>query len=669
LLPFLHILSNKFALTIQKMGFKGSLAPATSYSGAAIVAAAGMNLAAFGSYAKLQSGHPSVFLFAKLQSDKGIGPPYFNVKGLAGGFGYNWRLRLPAQDEVVTFPLVQSAAGNTNALGPQQTNSLAGVLNVLNVLKTGSNPWLRPSLGDMWLAAGITFSSFEFVQAQALLIAEFGREFQAALLGDISMRLPPSKIGPALAYVELGLEALLKPATGFFGLTAQLSPNSYVLHPNCHLTGGFAFYLWFKDQLTPPGPKAGEFVITLGGYHPAFKAQKPAWYPEEPRLGLNWRVNDQIAITGGCYFALTPSCAMAGVALNAVFKSGDLQAWFKADADFLAYWQPLHYEAEIGISVGAAYRLNLGFTDKTFKAELGANLQLWGPSLGGKVSVHWHVISITIDLGAERPKIISDVDWQAFKALLPTTPPATTVNNTRITITGGLMREDIIQTSHRWIVRPEAFRFQIESVIPVNHISFNGTDMLGGAPQINIKPMGKKAINSSQLITIQPLVPQQQQPAWQTTVLTRYLPEALWGEKPANEKTPSASAKMLKDPLWVGVTVQAPLAKAGRTLGPVAMNQAVVLHGVLPLSSDQPTTDDQIQANPQAIQIIQDTVGPPPGNTALPPTALQRANLASYLTRIGLFKARQLDTMERLAANAANEFSETPLVRTQHPPS
>jgi hypothetical protein len=31
LLPFLHILSNKFALTIQKMGFKGSLAPATNY--------------------------------------------------------------------------------------------------------------------------------------------------------------------------------------------------------------------------------------------------------------------------------------------------------------------------------------------------------------------------------------------------------------------------------------------------------------------------------------------------------------------------------------------------------------------------------------------------------------------------------------------------------------
>ena len=143
---------------------------------------------------------------------------------------------------------------------------------------------------------------------------------------------PPPSNEKTFAYIELDLEAVLKPAVGFFGLTALLSPNSYVLDPACHLTGGFALYSWFKDA-PQPGPLSGDVVVTLGGYHPAFKP--PSWYPTVPRLGLQWNIPEaNLQIHGGVYFALVPSCVMGGGDLQVVYQDGSLRAWLRAWATF-----------------------------------------------------------------------------------------------------------------------------------------------------------------------------------------------------------------------------------------------------------------------------------------------------------------------------------------------
>lgn len=92
------------------------------------------------------------------------------------------------------------------------------------------------------------------------------------------------------AYVELGIEAVLAPDEGYFGLTAILSRNSFVLSPDCHLTGGFAVATWFGAN-----PHAGDFVLTLGGYHPAFPV--PGHFPVVPRLGFRWTVSDTVTIS------------------------------------------------------------------------------------------------------------------------------------------------------------------------------------------------------------------------------------------------------------------------------------------------------------------------------------------------------------------------------------
>src|SRR5205814_274776 len=80
-----------------------------------------------------------------------------------------------------------------------------------------------------------------------------------------------------LVSVELGLLARVSTKDGVVLVQAQLTDNSWLLFPTIRLTGGFAFASWFG------GPNKGQFVLTLGGYHPSFHRDG---YPVVPRLGI-----------------------------------------------------------------------------------------------------------------------------------------------------------------------------------------------------------------------------------------------------------------------------------------------------------------------------------------------------------------------------------------------
>src|SRR4029077_9028650 len=117
-------------------------------------------------------------------------------------------------------------------------------------------------------------------------------------------------------------------------------------------TGGFAFCIWFGNN-----PHVGDFVVTIGGYHPAFSP--PTGYPLVSPLVFNWPLRGGVTVKGGAYFAITPSAAMAGGSLQVLFHEGDLQAWFIAYANLLVRWNPFYFTANIGVSIGASFRLNL----------------------------------------------------------------------------------------------------------------------------------------------------------------------------------------------------------------------------------------------------------------------------------------------------------------------
>jgi hypothetical protein len=202
------------------------------------------------------------------------------------------------------------------------------------------------------------------------------------------------------------------PSAGVLSIQGQLTPQSYVLSPDCHLTGGFALFTWFGGDL------AGQFVMTLGGYSPRFTP--PKGYPVVPRLGLNWQVTSELVISGDLYFALTSSAVMAGGGLSAVWQSGDIRAWFDVEADFLLVFEPFHYYISAGIHLGASFTIDLLFTSLTISIHVGVGLEIWGPSFAGQATIDLSIISFTIGFGDSNASTDTSIGWSDFvDKLLP----------------------------------------------------------------------------------------------------------------------------------------------------------------------------------------------------------------------------------------------------------
>ncbi|HEX8741661.1 MAG TPA: DUF6603 domain-containing protein [Thermoleophilaceae bacterium] len=506
----------------------------TEYDGEVVLSAGAFTIAALGSYAHVGNGdgYTSLFIFGVLDADLG-GPPFFYVTGVAAGFGYNRGLILPAQDAVTTFPLVEAASdpatigAKKNPGGGWQMPSPATALSHID-------RFVPPERGEYWLSAGVRFTSFDLIHSTALLVVEFGNELEIALLGLSSIALPPAAgPGERYAYAELGIEIKLLPAEGEFSATAILTPNSFVLDPACKLTGGFAFYVWFGDN-----PHAGEFVLTLGGYHPDF--HPPSYYPAVPRLGFDWPMGGGVEVSGDAYFALTPSAVMAGGALQVLFSSGDLHAWLTAHMDALIEWAPLHYELDIGVSIGVSFKLNLLFVSVTLKVELSADLTIWGPPTGGRVHIDWYVISFTVGFGAGSEGAPPPLPWTNdagtgfAQTLLPHSVPAQQQAQQpspaaalaagaqpdpapqpagvyTIALTSGLVTTFQNGAATVWVVSPTELAFSVATQMPATEIDLMGPndtvattiaapspDPDGQAYYVGIRPM-KAMVQASKL--------------------------------------------------------------------------------------------------------------------------------------------------------------------------
>lgn len=386
-------------------GLRGTMDP-VNFVGELMVNVGAFGIAGLAGYTTVE-GSPSLFLYAVLNAPLG-GPPFFFVDGLAGGFGFNRDLQVPDVSGVSTFPLVEWAQGQGSPPGMNMGGDIgAQVDDVLQRLsETGV---VAPMAGESWLAAGVKFTSFELAQSFALMAIKFGSQVEVDLLGSSIISVPPKE---AVIYAELQILGSFRPSEGFIGVAGQLTSRSYVLSPSCHLTGGFAYYLWFG------GPHQGAFVITMGGYSPHFDV--PDFYPKVPRLGINWNVSDNLVVKGDEYFAVTSAAVMAGGGLSATWKSGGIKAWFNVQADFLMVYQPFHYYIGAGIDVGCSVRVNLLFTHVTLSVHVGAYLEIWGPDFTGKAKVDLSIISFTISFGASGKKKTTTIAWPDFvQQMLP----------------------------------------------------------------------------------------------------------------------------------------------------------------------------------------------------------------------------------------------------------
>ena len=348
------------------------------------------------------------FVFAMLNASSGngitVGPIQFT--GIALGFGYNRRLKVPAIENVAEFPLVQMVMGEggfqekETDLISQLGKPLEDPVSTLAKMKDH----LVAERGQMFACGGVRFTIAGVVDCFALLVVQWGGgEFEISLIGLARFRHTRDASAKPICYVEMQVLMSLKPSEGTFKLQALLTSNSWIIHTDCKLTGGFALFVWFG------GEHKGDLVLTLGGYHPKFR--RPEHYPVVPRLGLNWTVNNHLSIKGGVYLAITPSCLMVGGKLEATFTSGRISAWFTVHLDVIVNWQPLFFEAEIGISL----RVEAAFFLTSLKLAIGATIKMWGPPVGGIAYIDIVVVSFAIDFGIPRPKEPELIaTWQQF---------------------------------------------------------------------------------------------------------------------------------------------------------------------------------------------------------------------------------------------------------------
>jgi len=497
------------------------------YEGAALLKTEALTLSAFGAYAYYE-GHPSLFIYAVLDYPIG-GPPFFFVTGLAAGFGYNRALHIPGVDQLAQFPLLtaatfQASAPSGGALVPAGRDGMLAMLQQLEQREA-----IPPHAGGVFVAIGVRLTSVKLIDSFALLTVTFGTEFEIDLLGLSTLIAPRPEAGkevPPLAEVQLALKASFIPVQGFLGLAAQLTPASFILSRDCHLTGGYAFYAWFA------GPHAGDFVQTLGGYHPRFTP--PPHYPLVPRLGLNWQVNSQLAIKGSAYFALTASTLMAGGALQVTWESGRLRAWANASADFLLGWKPFHYAAAVSVDLGVSYTFHF-FGTHHISVDVGADLHLWGPEFTGTAHIKLDVVSFTIAFGhgaAPKPKPIAwgGDDTSFTQSFLP--PDAVC----SVSIAGGLVTsfqpDGAGERPTVWIVNAKDLRLVTNSLIPTKQASLStGALAHGGTTQFGIAPMDLKAsgLVSTQVITIT-REGEAAEGHFHCEPILKQVPAALWGE-------------------------------------------------------------------------------------------------------------------------------------------
>lgn len=470
------------------------------YAGSLLVKCRSVTVTAVGEYS---SG--SLFAYMALSAPIG-GPPAFFVTGLALGFGYNRSLVLPSVERVPDYPLIKAVKKGFDA---QTLNELGNYI----VEDTGQN----------FLTAGVRFTSFQIVDGFLLLSVSFGKKFKIGVLGIADISMPPHAPSHPVAKAQLAVRGEYDPSVGVFGVEARLTSESYILSPDCRLTGGFAAFFWFEGS-----EHSGDFVITLGGYHPAYR--KAAHYPEVPRLGLNWNVTSHLNISGEIYFALTPGAAMAGGKLSAVYTLGKLRAWFIAYADFLVSWKPFAYQARIGVSLGASYRVDCWFVHKTFSIELAAALDLWGPEVQGRLHVSWFIISFTISFskGADHSK--ETLDWSAFKESFLSDKgqdrrlgtsgskgtPSGDADILAVTVTG-VCGQAADGTD---IINPNGFGITLVSKIP---------------EQGNVRPVNSAPLQSTIALTVEDEHKRAVGDRFKKGSVTRNVPAALWKSAPAGQ--------------------------------------------------------------------------------------------------------------------------------------
>jgi hypothetical protein len=430
---------------------------------------------------------------------------------LAAGFGYNYRFDLPSIDKVSDCPLVKVAEGNHTNPNPA---TIAGELSEFLISEPGS----------FFVAAGIQFTVFK--QIDAFLLVIISQDGDVEFIGKATVTVPSEARKP-LAIANFVMVGTID-SDGIF-VQGEIAEGSYILFPECKIRGGFAFYSWTS------GPHEGDFVFSIGGYHPKFRV--PSHYPRLERVNFRYSLSRYIKIKGDLYFTLTSTALMAGGRFEATFDESFgffyVKAFFVMRADFIISWLPYYYEGEISISLGGEIGIDFKVFSENFKVSLGADLKVWGPDFAGKGKVtykNWiKNVSFGIKFGNQDSKKPGPVEWDDFKgAFIPIGKRSQRHQPIQISISQGLLQET--EFTPKAIVDPNNFQVLVDTLVPISgKFEFKDTinkSLLAGdtkETQVGIAPMDIENLKTSFKVSIN------SKEFDCRTVITKF-PKALWGQ-------------------------------------------------------------------------------------------------------------------------------------------
>ncbi|MGA8043261.1 MAG: DUF6603 domain-containing protein [Terracidiphilus sp.] len=463
------------------------------YDGMLLVQITEFGIVAVGAYSKPHDAsgeYTSVFIFAGVFIVIGI-PPVIEVEAIGLGVGYNRELIVPDDmNKIPTFVLV-AALDDGGALANDPMGELMQIRD--------SIPAKR---GSLWLAVGLHGTTFVIVHVTAIVYVALDRGVEIGVLGVARLALPADDT--ALVSIELALKARFSSAEGILSIQAQLTSNSYLFDPDCQLTGGFAYFMWFPQ---------GQFVITIGGYNPHF--QKPTQFPDVPRLGFRWALPIGATMKGESYFALTNTCVMAGGRLEVTYGISCAYLWFIAYADFLIAWEPFHYNIDIGISVGATISIQVCFwgvcVGVSASISVGATLSIAGPPLHGTVTVDLEVCSVTVAFGDNanpKPPYITDFNAFAVKYLFDNDANGSAF---RVNVLTGLVppapsgAAPAPGTADKPWQMVSEFSFQCDTKMPAtitNDFVFGDQDESAQTCSIDLAPMNIESVGSTMVVAL-----------------------------------------------------------------------------------------------------------------------------------------------------------------------
>jgi hypothetical protein len=537
-------ISGAFLRGIEKVTIDNQIIEVTSYSGAARIKAAGFGISGIGSYAQYPVNgvdQTSFFIYAVFEGAIG-GPAFFFVTGIAAGFGYNRTVNIPPIENVNRFPLVAMA------LNPDPLKTLSDIL--IDLINLNAIP-ISP--GDYWFAIGIKFTTFKVLDSFILLVVKFGNRLEFAILGLSILKWP--EVGITVVYIELAVVASFGPESEVIAVRAIITKNSWVFTKDCKLAGGFAMFIWIS------GEHAGDFVVTLGGYHPKFV--KPEHYPAVDRLSLNWIINSSVYMKGELYFALTSSSIMAGGMWNVNYDFGFIKASLIIRADMIISWAPFYYEIEAAVRVRIEANIEALGVQIRYRLEMSANLHICGPPFAGSVNVNWIILSFTIPFGDDKQRKPDPLEWNEFRNSFIPADKKGLIKPVLIIITDGIIEEHKNEKGEiEYItVNPHKLKVKVDSVIPIKDLQADLKNSFKGLEKINfekyykaalgIRPMGIRELESILEVGIKPgNSDNAKSELFELSCYSKSVPESLWSSEPNNsDSTRPKQPKMIENAL------------------------------------------------------------------------------------------------------------------------